>query len=185
MKSRSTLERPVLSRRALNRALLARQLLLDRSTMSPLAAVERLAGLQAQAPLPPYYALWTRLAGFQPDALAQLLLDRRVVRIALMRSTIHLVSARDCLALRPLIQPVLDRGLRGAHHRDLAGLDEAAVADAARAYTEAAPHTAAELGALLGERWPGVGADTLAAVARTRLALVQVPPRGVWGASGP
>ena len=76
-----------------------------------IATVEHLAGLQAQAPFPPYYGLWSRLDGFRPEDLAGLILDRRVVRIALMRGTIHLVSARDCLLLRPLVQPVLDRAV--------------------------------------------------------------------------
>src|SRR5581483_866461 len=103
-----------LSQRALNRALLARQCLLERQPLSPLAAVERLVGLQAQNPPSPYLALWSRLAAFEPEGLSRLLVERQVVRIALMRSTIHVVAARDCLELRPLIQPVLDRQLAGA-----------------------------------------------------------------------
>jgi hypothetical protein len=109
----------VLSRRALNRALLSRQLLLDRVDLPDEAgrrravviqAVEHLVGLQAQAPFPPYYGLWSRLGGFRPEDLAALLTGRSVVRIALMRGTIHLVSARDCLPLRSLVQPVLRCG---------------------------------------------------------------------------
>src|SRR6185437_12245620 len=109
----------VLNLRALNRALLARQMLLEPAPLpegpgragAVIAMVEHLAGLQAQAPFPPYYGLWSRLAGFRPADLAELLVSRQVVRIALMRSTIHLVSARDCLMFRPLIQPALDRSL--------------------------------------------------------------------------
>src|SRR5690349_12386386 len=97
--------------RALNRALLERQMLLRRWDMSPEAAIERLVGLQAQTPASPFLGLWSRLAAFDPEAASRLLLERRTVRIALMRSTIHLVTARDCLTLRPLIQPVLDREL--------------------------------------------------------------------------
>ncbi len=66
----------VLGRRALNRATLARQLLLDRSLLAPLDAVRHLVGLQAQVPLNPYHGLWSRLEGFQPEALAELLLTR-------------------------------------------------------------------------------------------------------------
>lgn len=102
----------VLGPRALNRATLARQLLLERSPIPAPAAVERLVGLQAQVPDNPYVALWSRLDGFEPDALSRLLVDRRVVRIAVMRATIHLVSADDSLLLRPLMQPVLDAELR-------------------------------------------------------------------------
>ena len=89
----------VLSRRALNRALLARQHLLERPAGPVLAMVEHLVGLQAQAPFPPYYGLLARLDGFRPEDLAALLISRDVVRIALMRGTIHLVSADDALTL--------------------------------------------------------------------------------------
>ena len=100
-----------LSTRALNRALLARQGLLDPLTMPLPEAIEHLVGLQAQAPNAPYYGLWSRLARFATDDLAELLLSRRVVRTVLMRSTVHLVTARDCLALRPLVAPMLERQL--------------------------------------------------------------------------
>jgi len=97
----------------LNRATLARHLLLERSAAhAVLGTVHHLVGMQAQKPLNPYLALWSRLEGFQPEQLAELLLDRSVVRIVVMRGTIHLVTADDCLLLRPLVQPVLDGELR-------------------------------------------------------------------------
>jgi hypothetical protein len=120
----------VLSLRAINRALLSRQLLLDRPslpddprarTAQVVQVIEHLVGLQAQAPFPPYYGLHSRLGGFRPGDLATLITDRSVVRIALMRGTIHLVSARDCLPLRRLVQPVIERGMRGAFGKQLAG----------------------------------------------------------------
>ncbi len=175
----------VLGSRALNRALLARQGLLRRWTIPPAEAVERLVGMQAQAPDPPYVGLWTRLEGFRPDDLARLVEERAVVRIALMRSTIHLVTARDCLALRPLLQPVIERSFRGGFGRRLEGVDDAALADAARALVEETPRTFAGIGAALGERWPDRDPAALSAAARTLLPLVQVPPRGLWGRSGP
>src|SRR5215213_10750904 len=98
----------VLGPRELNRATLERQMLLRRRNLSAVEAVEHLVGMQAQAPAPPYVGLWTRLRDFHPDGLARLILERRAVRIALMRDTVHLVSASDCLALRPLMQPVFD-----------------------------------------------------------------------------
>ncbi len=98
----------VLSQRALNRATLARQLLLERSPLGPTAAIEHLVGLQAQNPLDPYLALWSRLEAFDPHEVGRLLEDRALVRIVVMRGTIHLVSADDALFLRPLTQPVLD-----------------------------------------------------------------------------
>jgi hypothetical protein len=178
---------PVLTPRALNRAVLARQLLLSRASMPALEAVELLAGMQAQAPNPPYYGLWTRLADFQAQELSQLLLDREVVRIALMRATLHLVSTADCLAFRPLLQPVLDRGVAPSTPagRDLAGTDLAEIAAAGRNLLDEEPRTMADLGTLLGPRWPDRDPAMLTRVIRALVPLVQVPPRGVWGASGP
>ena len=182
----------VLNLRALNRALLARQMLLEPCPLpegqgragAVLGMVEHLAGLQAQAPFPPYYGLWSRLAGFQPADLAELLVSRQVVRIALMRSTIHLVSARDCLTFRPLIQPVLDRSLAAIFGKQLAGLDTGALAEAGRALVDAEPRTFGELGGLLAPDWPGHPPNALAQGVRTLVPLVQVPPRAVWGAAG-
>src|SRR5688500_8539250 len=98
-----------LSQRALNRATLARQMMLRRTSLPALDAVVHLAGMQAQNPLDPYFALWSRLENFQPIELADLLTSRRVVRAALMRTTIHLVSAEDCLRIRPVVQHILER----------------------------------------------------------------------------
>lgn len=176
-----------LERRALNRAFLKRQLLLSRSRLSAEEAIEHLVGMQAQAPNPPYIGLWTRLEGFHPDELARLILERRAVRIALMRNTVHLVTARDCLKLRPLVQPVIDRGLRAsrAHRAGLEGLDAEALVAAGRVLLEERPCTAKELGMLLEERWPERDGASLARAIRHLLPIVQVPPRGLWGRSGP
>jgi hypothetical protein len=176
----------LLSLRAINRATLARQLLLERSPLSPIAAVEHLVGLQSQTPQTWYTGLWSRLVDFDPSAFGGLLETRLVVRLSMMRSTIHLVSARDALALRPLVQSVGERGALSAYGRYWAGLDLDAVAVAARSLLEKAeqPLTFAELGALLKLEWPERDAPALAQAARTLLALVQTPPRGVWGKSG-
>ncbi len=175
-----------LSRQALNRALLARQHLLERSTVRPAAMVEHLLGLQAQAPLPPYVGLWSRVEGFRPQDLARLLESREVVRIVLMRSTVHLVSAADAGFLRPLVAPVLERPLRtgSVWARDLAGCDLEEIAGAADELLAAGPLTMTGIGAGLAERWPDRNPDALAQVARGLLALVQLPPRAVWGAKG-
>lgn len=175
----------VLGLRALNRALLERQLLLRRRQMSAEDAIERLIGLQAQAPNSPYVGLWTRLEGFRAEELGQLLIDRRAVRIALMRSTIHLVTARDCLALRPLVQPVLDRELRGsAHGRSLEGVAIDEIVAAGRTLVDERALTGTELGEQLRGRWPDRHPRSLAYAVRNRIPLVHVPPRGVWGRGG-
>jgi Winged helix DNA-binding domain len=170
--------------RALNRALLARQLLLERASMPALDALEHLVGLQAQAPQPPYVGLWTRLERFDPTELADLIIHRRVVRIALQRGTIHAVSSRDALILRPLLQPLFDRWLRRLGPA-LGGVPLDAVAAVARKLLEQEPLTFAALGRRLGERWPDADPAALAQVARGALALVQTPPRGLWGRGGP
>jgi hypothetical protein len=175
----------VLSRRALNRATLARQLLLRRHARSAVDAIAHLVGLQAQTPHSWYLGLWTRLEGFAPDEVVDLLTGRQLVRVALMRSTIHLVTADDCLALRPLVQPVIERSTNGAFGRRLAGLDRTELAAAGRALLETQPLTFSELGRLLAERWPDRDPAALAQAVRAALPLVQVPPRGLWGRSGP
>jgi hypothetical protein len=174
----------VLGRRALGRALLARQLLLSRHTMSAADAIEHLVGMQAQLPTAPYVGLWTRLDGFAHDDLGGLLTDRSVVRIALMRSTVHLVTARDCLALRPVVQPGLDRALKGQFGKRLDGLDVAEIGAAGRALVEEQPRMFDELGKLLQERWPDRDPLALAMAVRTVVPLAQLPPRGVWGVGG-
>ncbi|MGY1452347.1 winged helix DNA-binding domain-containing protein [Streptomyces sp. SS8] len=175
---------PVLSQRALGRALLARQFLLERGEAKVTDAVEHLVGLQAQAPYAPYYGLWTRLADFRTDDLVDAITERRVVRIALMRSTVHLVTPRDCAALRPWIQPALDRELNTAFRKALDGLDRDAVAAAGRELLEERHLTTQELGALLHERWPDREARAMTYVVRNTVPLVQVPPRGIWGVGG-
>ena len=129
---------PVLSRRALGRATLARQLLLERETRPVAAALEHLVGLQAQVPLVPHLALWDRLAGYDPGELDELMTSRQVVRTQLMRTTIHTVTAADALALRPLLQPVLDRTFAStAWGQRLRGQDVGAVvAEAAELLAE-------------------------------------------------
>src|SRR5580698_3497543 len=180
----------MLSGRALNRALLDRQLLLRRDPLPAAAGpradrvietVEHLVGLQAQAPFPPYYGLLSRLDGFRPADLAELLLTRKVVRIGLMRGTIHLVSADDCLGLRPVLQPVLERGLRANFGRRLTGADRAALAAAGRALVEDRPMTFSEIGRALAPRWPEHPPNALAQGVRALVPLVQVPPRAALG----
>ena len=171
--------------RALNRALLDRQSLSRRRKLSATAMVERLVGMQAQAPVPPYFGLWSRLTDFRPEQLSRLVESRAVVRIVLMRGTIHLVSAADCRFLRPLVQPALVRSLGSSvYSAQLAGLDPAKLADEGRALLTEQPMSPAELGVAMTRRWPDRDPLALANAVRIHVPLVQVPPRGLWGRSG-
>ncbi|GAA3552874.1 winged helix DNA-binding domain-containing protein [Nonomuraea rosea] len=176
---------PLISRRALNRATLDRQLLLRRAGRSVIDVVEHLGGLQAQTPHTWYTGLWTRIEGFKPADAADLLLSRDLVRVALQRSTIHLVTARDCLAMRPLLQIVAERGTKSAFGKRLAGVDLDELAAAGRELLKERPMTFADLGRALAERWPQHDPHALGQGVRWLVTLVQVPPRGVWGRSGP
>ena len=178
---------PVLSRRALNRALLARQFLLKRVDMPIERAVAHLVALQAQEPWDPYYQLWSRLQGFDPLELARLLEERRVVRAtSMLRTTIHLMTADDWLALRPVLQVVSDRGFAtgSPFGRQLAGLDIEEVLEAGRAALAERPLTAAQLRTILVQHWPDRDATSLAYAVRYKVPLVQATPRAVWGKRG-
>lgn len=173
-----------LSIRSLNRATLDRQLLLRRSGLTVSQALERLVGLQAQTPHTWYVGLWTRLIDYAPDQTSQLLHEGGVVRMALMRSTIHLVTAQDCLWLRPLVEPAIERSTQGSFGREMADLDREALTGAARELLADKALTFSALGRALSSRWPDRDPAALAQAARAWMPLVQVPPRGVWGRSG-
>jgi hypothetical protein len=175
---------PLLDRLTLNRALLARQHLLERSDLAVPAMVEHLVGMQAQLPEDPYLGLWSRIDDFDPEALSTLIAERKAVRIALMRSTIHLVTAADAPALRALTQEVLERTLRSNQLRLLEGVDLAELGVVARGLVEERPRATPELGRLLAVHWPERDSQTLMIAARAVLPLVQVPPRGLWGGRG-
>jgi hypothetical protein len=178
----------VLGRRALNRALLERQGLLRRQDVPAIDMIEHLVGMQAQEPDDPYIGLWTRLGGFRAEELSGLISDRQAVRASLMRATIHLVSADDCLRLRPVVQPVLERDVypNSTYGRErLAGLDMMALLEAGRELLDDKPRTNTELRSLLGARWPERDPAALAYAVRGLLPVVHIPPRGIWGESGP
>jgi hypothetical protein len=175
-----------LTTRELNRTLLARQLLLERTTMPVADALEHLVGLQAQNPRDPYLSLWARLEAFAPKQLSDLLASRRAVRISLIRATIHLVTARDALAIRPVLQPWLERNLYKAtpFGRQIEGIDLEALTAAGRELLVEEPMMFTELGRRLCERFPGYDPTALGYAVREYVPLVQVPPRGLWGESG-
>ncbi|HEU0033974.1 MAG TPA: winged helix DNA-binding domain-containing protein [Kofleriaceae bacterium] len=163
--------------RALNRATLARQLLLERAAIPVLAAIERVAGLQAQLARPPFVGLWTRVAGFRRDQLATLVRDKQVVRATLMRGTLHLASARDYLAWRPALQSMLAANASAIFKQRAKGIDPAAVCAYARTQL---PATFDALRPLLAKRFAGCDERALGYTVRTHLPLVQLPTDDRW-----
>ena len=176
-------EGSVLDRRMLNRTLLARQLLLERARMPVLDAIEHLVGMQAQVPGDPYVGLWSRLEAFDPGELGCLMLDRAAVRMTLMRTTLHLVSASDALALRPALQEMIERRFATGmpFGRNVAYVDREELLNAGEELLEQEPRAVSDLGKLLAERFPGHDATSLGYAVAVQLPVVQVTPRGVWG----
>ena len=169
----------LLRTRQLNRTLLERQLLLRRSSLSPVEAVAHLAGMQCQEPPAPLYGLWSRLEGFEAAELVRLLEAHAVLRTTLMRATLHLTTAEDCLAWRPMHQAMLEKRFAGSGFmKQLDGLDLAEVVEAGRAILAETPGTTATLGRALAERWPEHDKTALAYAVRFCVPLAQLPPRG-------
>ncbi|WP_206785657.1 winged helix DNA-binding domain-containing protein [Amycolatopsis sp. MtRt-6] len=171
--------------RAQNRALLARQHLLERTSSTATAMLGHLVGMQAQAPLAPYVGLWTRLARFRPDELATLLTGRDAVRGPLMRGTVHLVLAEDARVLRPLVQRVVAGGYTGHFGRRVGDADLDAVARFGRVLLNERPRTRRQLQDALAARWPEHDAEALSYAVGYLVPTAQVTPRGVWGSTGP
>lgn len=175
----------ILTRRQLNRATLARQMLLDRVDTSALDAIRFLVGLQAQEPPDPYIGLWSRLTAFDTAELEKLILDRDVVRLVVQRGTVHAVTADDCLLLRPLAQPILTQQLWS--HSDYKGRYDGVDLDHVMEFARdvlAEPRTTRQLRQAIGEQFPEHDAAALAFACRNLLPFIQVPPRGLWATPG-
>jgi hypothetical protein len=174
----------VLTGKALNRATLARQMLLAREKATVVSALERLAGLQAQQARPPFVGLWSRLAGFRAGDLARAAHGRKVVRATLMRGTLHLVSTRDYLAQRATFQPMLTAAMQGVLRERARGVEVERVVAAARACLAERPQTFEDLRAALARTFRGADVRALGYAVRTHLPLVQVPADTRWGWPG-
>ena len=167
----------VLSTRELNRALLARQLLLERSQLPLEAALEQVAGLQAQYAPSPYVGLWSRLRHFGRDQLTTALQERRAVQATLLRVTIHVVSAADYPPFTEAVRAARKQWWARAARSQLGGVDPEAAAALVRERLAAGPARQAELLRLLTDRgfpraiWNGVG---------LWVDMVRVPPSGTW-----
>lgn len=172
----------MLDDRALNRALLARQHLLARTGDDVATVVEHLVGLQAQNPWSPFLGLWSRVEGFTTGDLDAALTDRTLLRIAVMRSTVHLVTSRDAPVLAALARTVMAGELRANPRRraalDVVDLDR--LVELAGAYVREQPRVTTDLGARLAREWPDAHPQDLSAFARALLPMVQVTPRGLW-----
>jgi winged helix DNA-binding protein len=169
-----------LSTTQLNRATLARQLLLAREPLDPVEAIGRLGGMQAQEAAPPFIGLWTRLDGFERGHLLAALHDRSVVRATLMRATLHLLGASDYAAFRVALQPVMERAMRVLGER-AAGLEPARVLPAARALLRERPRGFDELRCLLQTQFPDANDRALGYFVRTHVPLVMIPTDARWG----
>ncbi|MFC8732019.1 winged helix DNA-binding domain-containing protein [Luteimicrobium sp. NPDC057192] len=175
--------------RVLNRTLLARQHLLERlpaddPRADPVALTAHLLGLQAQEPMPPYLSVAAR-ADADPRHLSRALAERSVLRVLPMRGTIHTVTADDARLLRPLVQPFLDKVSRNSGaSRPAAHVPLADLLAEGRALMSDGPVPVRALGAALAERFTDAPPSALVNRLREGAALVQVPPRGLWGRPG-
>jgi hypothetical protein len=175
----------VLDQRALNRALLDRQLLLDRVDLPAPAAAERLVGLNAQDPDLPYLALWNRLRDVTIAEVTAAIEDRTLVRSTLMRATQHLVTPADFRLLRPALAPLLRRVQHNAFGRRTEGVDlDALVADARTLLAGGRVLTRPELGRLLAEDRPGTDPTALGWSVQYLVPVLHPAPSGTWGTRG-
>jgi hypothetical protein len=171
----------MLSDRALNRALLARQMLLERvREVSACDAIRRLVALQAQLARPPFVALWTRLADFSREQLAAPVHERKLVRATMMRGTIHLLAADDYSEWRGVIHPCLEGGLRSILREWVPTADLEALEKEAREFFGSKPATFDAYRDHVKALRPGTNERAPAYAMRMRIPLVQVPTDATW-----
>lgn len=167
--------------RALNRALLARQMLLERKTETLPRALDRLGGLQAQEARPPFIGLWSRLAGFGREDLLTALRDRKVVKATFTRGTLHLVSASEYLAFRSTHAAVLEGAMLPEMKEMAKVVSVADLVSAARAALAEGPLTFNDLRAVLAKRWPDLNERHMGYAVRLNLPLIATPDDSQWG----
>jgi winged helix DNA-binding protein len=163
----------VLTQRELNRAVLARQLLLERSSARLPRALERVGGIQAQYAPSMYVGLWTRLRDFQPASLTSALERRTVVQGTLMRVTIHLVSAEDWWPLSVAVRKPRQELWVRAHRGNPDAREMARIARRLRPHLKKGELTRKELGELAGDAARINGSNLW-------VEMVRVPPSGTW-----
>jgi hypothetical protein len=173
----------ILKLRELNRATLARQMLLERVTLSAPAAIGRLVGLQAQLASAPYVGLWTRLSDFQREDLAKEIESRKVVKATMMRATLHLCAADDYARFRTALKPLLIGASSEIAKRRGGDFDMDKVLKAARKFISEKPRTFAEISGMLTELMPDHDVGAMRYSVRTHIPLVQVPINTGWSYS--
>jgi hypothetical protein len=171
----------VLTKRQLNRALLARQMLLMREKTSAFAAIERLAGMQAQVPRPPFVGLWTRLAKFERQDLMKLVRDRKVVRATFLRGTIHLLATKDFVDFRPLLAPMLEKGADGIVGKQMASVDLERLHALGREFFGKTPAPFDAFRDAVCAAYPHWDVRACAYTVRMGIPLVMVPGDAAWG----
>lgn len=170
----------VLTQRALNRALLARQWLVSRVDRSPLEVIEHLVALQAQQARPPFVGLWSRITGFHRADLRALLDNGEVVRATLMRATLHMMSRRDYFAFRPVLQPMLSAGAQAILRDRMQTFDlEAVLAEGRRLFVER-PRTFTEVRNGLIAAFPDADERAMGYTVRLYLPLILTPEEHDW-----
>jgi hypothetical protein len=170
-----------LTLRQINRATLARQMLLAREKVTAVKAIERLVGMQAQWPKPPFLGLWSRVEGFERDHLTALFHKRAIVRATFLRATIHVVTTKDFLALRPAIQPVLESAMQAILKERLDGIDLTALTKQVRKMLDREPLTFAAIREEFLRADPKADERAMGYAVRMLLPLVQVPvPDQAW-----
>lgn len=171
----------ILTTRQLNRATLARQMLLERGQMGTVEAVEHLLGLQAQVTEGPYQGLWSRLQGFRHEGLTALIVDRTLARATTMRATLHLHTADDLIGIREQVQPVVERMWKSAFTKRFGNSDKTKVPKVGVKLLDKQPMTAGALGKALHEQFPQSEPLALAVLIQASELLVQIPPTRIWG----
>ena len=175
----------VLTRRELNRALLARQLLLERQPLSAVKAVERLGGLQAQSTPSPYLSLWTRLEGFERRELTAALTSRRLAKALLQRGTLHIVTPGDYWAFSTARRELGGILWPPAYEALVPKARLAKLAQLVLAELAAGERTFKEMRTLLEPEARGAATPTFLWRRVQGLAsVVHVPPSGIWGYGG-
>ncbi|HEY9009958.1 MAG TPA: winged helix DNA-binding domain-containing protein [Devosia sp.] len=171
-----------LTERQLNRATLARQMLLERSDTAPEDAVGFLLGQQGQQSQDPYIGLWSRLKDFRHEALTGLITERKLLRATSMRATLHLHTVNDMIGLREFVQPVVERMWQSAFGKRRFGAnDKATVHKAGVKLLDKGPMTANELGKALQEQFPEGEQLAKSVLMQVLEVLIQIPPTRIWG----